>query len=189
MASICSPTLAPGDYIVRVTPPAGLEPTIGGVDPDNDNNKDSNGVEMLGEDYVQSLPVTLLNNSEPVNDSDVDTNTNLSVDFGFYYPKYDLALRKTLAPTQSNPIKAGSKVTFNIEVFNQGDIAVNNITLVDYTPVGLVLDTALSPNWVAQVNGTATGLIINPVPQASPHGQHHLHRRPDGRRQHAAQLR
>ena len=162
-------TLAPGDYIVRVTPPAGLEPTIGGVDPDNDNNKDSNGVEMLGEDYVQSLPVTLLNNSEPVNDSDVDTNTNLSVDFGFYYPKYDLALRKTLAPTQSNPIKAGSKVTFNIEVFNQGDIAVNNITLVDYTPVGLVLDTALSPNWVAQTNGTATGLMINPVAPGKSH--------------------
>ena len=155
--------LAPGDYIVRVTAPAGLEPTIGGVDPDNDNNKDSNGVEMLGEDFVQSLPITLLNNSEPVNDSDVDTNTNRTLDFGFYYPKYDLALRKTLAPTQANPIKAGSKVTFNIEVFNQGDIAVNNITLVDYTPVGLVLDAALSPNWVAQVNGTATGLIINPV--------------------------
>lgn len=161
--------LAPGDYIVRVTPTAGLEPTIGGVDPDNDNNKDTNGVEMLGEDYVQSLPVTLLNNSEPVNDSDVDTNTNLSVDFGFYYPKYDLALRKTLAPTQANPIKAGSKVTFNIEVFNQGDIAVNHITLVDYTPVGLVLDTALSPNWVAQVNGTATGLIINPVAPGKSH--------------------
>jgi len=155
--------LAPGDYIVRVTAPAGLEPTIGGVDPDNDNNKDSNGVEMLGEDFVQSLPITLLNNSEPVNDTDIDTNTNRTLDFGFYYPKYDLALRKTLAPTQANPIKAGSKVTFNIEVFNQGDIAVNNITLVDYTPVGLVLDTALSPNWVAQVNGTATGLIINPV--------------------------
>lgn len=163
------PNLAPGDYIVRVTPPAGLEPTIGGVDPDNDNNRDSNGVEMLGEDFVQSLPVTLLNNSEPVTDDDLDTDTNLSVDFGFYYPKYDLALRKTLAPTQANPIKAGSKVTFSIEVFNQGDIAVNNITLVDYTPIGLVLDAALSPNWVAQPNGTATGLIINPVQPGKSH--------------------
>ena len=42
------------------------------------------GVEMLGEDFVQSLPITLLNNSEPVNDSDVDTNTNRTLDFGFY---------------------------------------------------------------------------------------------------------
>ncbi|WP_208300297.1 SdrD B-like domain-containing protein [Prosthecobacter fusiformis] len=161
--------LAPGDYIIRVTPPAGLEPTIGGVDPDNDNNKDSNGVEMLGEDYVQSLSVTLLNNSEPVTDGDVDTNTNLSVDFGFYYPKYDLALRKTLAAGQANPVRTGSKVTFSIEVFNQGDIAVNNITLVDYTPTGLVLDAALSPNWVAQSNGTATGLIIHPVQPGQSH--------------------
>ena len=161
--------LAPGDYIVRVTPPAGLEPTIGGVDPDNDNDKDSNGVEMLGEDYVQSLPITLLNNSEPVTDGDLDTNTNWTLDFGFYYPKYDLALRKTLAPTQANPVKAGSKVTYAIEVFNQGDIAVNHITLVDYTPVGLVLDSALSPNWVAQVDGTATGLIINPVQPGMSH--------------------
>ena len=155
--------LAPGDYIVRVTPPAGLKPTIGGVDPDNDNNKDSNGVEMLGEVFVQSLPVTLLNNSEPVNDGDVDTDTNLSVDFGFYYPKYDLALRKTLATGQANPIKAGSKVTFAIEVFNQGDIAVNNVTIVDYTPAGLVLDTSLSPNWTPRVNGWADGRIINPI--------------------------
>ena len=161
--------LAPGDYIVRVTPTAGLEPTIGGADPDNDNSKDSNGLEMLGEDYVQSLPITLASNSEPVTDGDVNTNTNLSLDFGFYYPKYDLALRKSLASTQANPIKAGSKVTFSIEVFNQGDIAVNNITLVDYTPVGLVLDTALSPNWVAQPNGTATGLIINPVQPGQSH--------------------
>lgn len=161
--------LAPGDYILRVTPPAGLEPTIGGVDPDNDNNRDSNAVEMLGEEFVQSLPVTLLNNSEPVTDGDLDTDTNLTVDFGFYYPKYDLALRKTLAPTQANPVKAGSRVTFNIEVFNQGDIAVNNITLVDYTPVGLVLDAALSPNWVALPNGRATGLIINPLAPGKSH--------------------
>ena len=82
-------------------------------------------------------------------DGDLDPNTNLTVDFGFYYPKYDLALRKTLAPGQTNPVKAGNKVTFAIEVFNQGDIAVNHITLVDYTPTGLVLDAALSPNWTA----------------------------------------
>ncbi|MBL9143555.1 MAG: carboxypeptidase regulatory-like domain-containing protein [Verrucomicrobiaceae bacterium] len=159
------PNLAPGDYIVRVTPPAssGLKPTTGGADPDNDNNKDSHGVEMIGESYVQTLPVTLANNSEPVTDGDVDTNTNLSVDIGFYYPKYDLALRKSLPSTQANPIKAGSKVTFAIEVFNQGDIAVNNVSLVDYTPTGLVLDPALSPNWTAQTNGWATGLIINPI--------------------------
>ena len=161
--------LGAGDYVVRVTPPAGLEPTIGGVDPDNDNEKDSNGVEMIGQDYVQSLPITLLNNAEPATDGDLDTNTNLTLDFGFYYPKYDLAMRKTLAPNQPSPVKTGAKVTYAIEVFNQGDLPVNHVTLIDYTPAGLVLDASLSPNWVAQSNGSATGLIINPVNPGQSH--------------------
>lgn len=156
------PNLHPGDYIVRVTPPAGLKPTIGGADPDNDNNKDSNGVELLGYAYVQSLPVTLLNSSEPANDTDLDTNTNLTVDFGFYYPKYDLALRKLVAPGQRNPVKPGDKVTFTLEVFNQGDITVHNTKLVDYVPAGLVLDTAASPNW-AMVGSNAEGLLYNEI--------------------------
>ena len=154
--------LAPGDYIVRVTPPPGLEATIGGVDPDNDNNLDSNGVVMLGHDYVQSLPVTLLNNSEPANDGDLDTDSNLTVDFGFYYPKYDLALRKLLAPGQKNPVKPGDKVTFTVEVFNQGDIAVRDTKIVDYVPAGLVLDTSLSPNW-SMVGANAEGLLYNEI--------------------------
>jgi uncharacterized repeat protein (TIGR01451 family) len=111
---------------------------------------------------VQSLPVTLTSNSEPANDGDVSTNSNLSVDFGFYIPKYDLALRKLIAPSQKNPVKEGEKVTFTIEVFNQGDIAVKNVKVVDYTPSGFTLDTAASPNWTI-VTGNAEGLLINPI--------------------------
>ena len=36
--------LAPGEYVVRVTPPAGYALTQGGSDPDNNDNTDSNGL-------------------------------------------------------------------------------------------------------------------------------------------------
>ena len=76
--------LRPGDYVVRVTPPAGYTLTNGGADPDDDNNTDSNGTVVNG--IVQSLPVTLINGQEPTNDGDTSTESNLSVDFGFYPP-------------------------------------------------------------------------------------------------------
>ena len=36
--------LAPGDYVVKVTAPLGFVTTVGGGDPDDDDNTDSNGV-------------------------------------------------------------------------------------------------------------------------------------------------
>jgi uncharacterized repeat protein (TIGR01451 family) len=154
--------LAPGDYMVRVTPPTGLLPTISGLDPDNDNNKDSNGVELLGKAYTQSMPVTLSGNAEPITDGDSDANSNLSVDFGFYTPRADLALRKFLAPGQINPVKPGDKVTFSLEVFNQGDVTVHDTKLVDYVPAGLVLDSSASPNW-SMVGANAEATLFNAI--------------------------
>ncbi len=77
--------LAPGDYVVQVTPPAGFNylPTISGGDPDNDDNTDSNGEDVGGN--IQSLPITLSVDGE-INDGDADDNKNPSVDFGFFEP-------------------------------------------------------------------------------------------------------
>ncbi len=95
--------LAPDDYIVRVTPPAGLCSSTGTPgsatgpyegnpagsqppDPDNDVNNDDNGNGSTtcgqGGYVIDSGIVTLALASEPVNDGDADSYTNLSVDFG-----------------------------------------------------------------------------------------------------------
>ncbi|NJM36489.1 MAG: hypothetical protein HC845_00650 [Akkermansiaceae bacterium] len=80
------PDLAPGDYIVRATPPAGFIPATPASQPDPDLNpadNDSNGVQVPSQPYVQSPVVTLLAGTEPINDDDELANTNTTVDFGF----------------------------------------------------------------------------------------------------------
>jgi hypothetical protein len=75
--------LAAGDYVVCVKPPAGYQPTVGGNDPDDDNNTDSNARPFNAQGWSCSLPITLAAGTEPINDGDNDNNTNLSLDFGF----------------------------------------------------------------------------------------------------------
>jgi len=54
-----------------------------GPDPDNDLNFDDNGEPMDGYGIV-SQAVSLNFNTEPTNDQDTDTNSNLTVDFGVF---------------------------------------------------------------------------------------------------------
>ncbi len=79
--------LPPGDYVVRVTPPAGVVPSPFGGDPDNNTPNDSNGSPVGGQLYVQSPPVTLIANTEPMGEAAPSTgdddNSNNTVDFGF----------------------------------------------------------------------------------------------------------
>jgi uncharacterized repeat protein (TIGR01451 family) len=83
-------TLCPDDYIVVVDPGnfapenplAGLVDTTGETDPDDDINFDDNGY-TLGAEGVVSHAVTLTYGGEPVNDGDLSSATNLTVDFGF----------------------------------------------------------------------------------------------------------
>ena len=80
------PNLAPGAYVVQVSAPAGYRSStdiVGSLTPDNNTNDDDNGTAQAG-GAVLSAPVTLTSGGEPITDGDADTNTNLSVDFGFY---------------------------------------------------------------------------------------------------------
>ncbi|MDT4835440.1 hypothetical protein FQZ97_691050 [compost metagenome] len=58
---------------------------------------------------------------------------------------FDLALRKNLQPGQKTIFKPGDTVTFDITVFNQGNVDATDIDLTDYIPTGLTLNDA---NWV-----------------------------------------
>jgi len=59
-------------------------------------------------------------------------------------PVFDLALRKTLKAGQKSIFKPGDSVTFEITVFNQGNVDATDIDLVDYIPEGLTLNDG---NW------------------------------------------
>ncbi|MCB9149008.1 MAG: carboxypeptidase regulatory-like domain-containing protein [Caldilineaceae bacterium] len=174
-------SLAAGEYVVRVTPPAGYDLTVGGADVDDDpRNRDSNGVIVAGQEYVESLPITLMAGTEPVDDGDADDTTNLSVDFGFV--AFDLALRKTLLSTSNVPLVPGaSTVTFQIEVFNQGYVTAQDIVVRDYIdPAMFTFNAADNPigttggavavgySWTADATGaTATLTGVNLPPQQS----------------------
>jgi hypothetical protein len=85
-----------GDYIVEVDPsnfmmggvlynggsPFVSSPIGGASDPDDDMDNDDNGDPVVGFG-VATQAVTLSVGGEPVNDGDLDNNTNLSVDFSF----------------------------------------------------------------------------------------------------------
>ncbi|QTR49426.1 IPTL-CTERM sorting domain-containing protein [Candidatus Thiothrix anitrata] len=81
--------LAPGEYVVRVTPPQEdymVSPKVV-IDPNNDDNSDSNAQAVPEQVYAQSGVVKLAYDSEPMHDGDLENpNSNLTVDFGFYIP-------------------------------------------------------------------------------------------------------
>ncbi|MBL8297951.1 MAG: DUF11 domain-containing protein [Rhodanobacteraceae bacterium] len=75
---------------------------------------------------------------------------------------FDLALRKTLTAGQPGPFTAGSDVSFDIEVFNQGTVQATTIVVNDYIPAGF----ALSPtetNWTSVSTTLATRTITGPL--------------------------
>jgi uncharacterized repeat protein (TIGR01451 family) len=80
-------------------------------------------------------------------------------DFGFVLP-FDLALRKTLAPGQTNPVEPGDPVTFRIQVFNQGQDRASNVTITDTLPPGTTLD---DPDWTDNGDGSAQATIAGPI--------------------------
>jgi protocatechuate 3,4-dioxygenase beta subunit len=72
--------LAPGNYIVGVTPPAGyVSSSINGGDPDNNTDLDNNG-QVIATTEIRGLAITLTGGAEPNGD------VNNTYDFGFFLP-------------------------------------------------------------------------------------------------------
>jgi len=67
---------------------------------------------------------------------------------------FDLALQKMLAAGQSNMVNPGDTITYDLVITNQGDIAADNIPVVDFIPAGMTLDMSFG-NWVPVGAGTA----------------------------------
>ncbi|MCW1967362.1 MAG: carboxypeptidase regulatory-like domain-containing protein, partial [Anaerolineae bacterium] len=135
-----------------------------------DNNVD-HGVDVVDPSAagVTSAKV-ILGSNDPLNEdgsapatTNGDASNNLTVDFGFWQPVFDLALKKTL--DTAGPFVAGQTVTFTIEISNQGNVTGTNIVVVDYIPTGLTLADS---NWTA-AGGVATknAAIASLAPGAS----------------------
>ena len=73
--------LAPGNYIIGVTLPTGYrKSTINGGDPDNNIDKDNNGINLVGSE-VRGFAITLTGGGEP-DGTNTNTDTNNTYDFG-----------------------------------------------------------------------------------------------------------
>ena len=106
------------------------------------NSKDYDSTpNTIVDDDPGALPGTItqhniyLSAKSPVPDEDDHDLATLSIQ------NYDLALVKKAL--QHN-IKEGDKVSFEIEVFNQGAITADNISIVDYLDTGFILN---DPKW------------------------------------------
>lgn len=131
-------------------------------DPNADVDGNDNGI--LDGTLVRSGIVTLggvePTGEDPDNDENADVLSNLTVDFGFYMPLFDLALRKTLAEGQAEIVNVGDLVTFDITVFNQGDVAGADLEVTDYIPTQLEL---ADEDWTAVGDDQATIRIPGPL--------------------------
>ncbi len=114
--------------------------------------EDSAGANPVDND---STPDTL--NDDPVVDDVVDGTNGDEDDHDvatFVVETFDLALRKSVnSAFTDDPLLPGGDLTFNIEVFNQGDVDATNIAVIDYIPGGVEL---VDPNWTLDANGNAS---------------------------------
>jgi|GEM_PF-1230217 len=75
-------------------------------------------------------------------------------------PQFDLALAKFIGKGQAEFTAPGSNISFQIVVYNQGDIPATNVVVTDYIPMGLNLN---DPAWM-QSGATATFTIDGVIP-------------------------
>ena len=80
-------------------------------------------------------------------------------------PYYDLALEKNY--NGAIPfVRDGEMVTFDLTVYNQGNIYAEDVEVTDYIPTGLVLADAA---WTDNGNGTASQVIAAGIPAGDSH--------------------
>ena len=77
----------------------------------------------------------------------------MTLDFGFNL--FDLALNKTLAAGEDTRVYPGEDITFDINVFNQGNVDAFNVLVTDYIPAGLSLNDGA---WT--LNGSNAEIVI-----------------------------
>ncbi len=160
--------LPAGDYIVRVTPPAGYFSTVD-VNPDTDTpnnnvNDNDNGV-GIGSGQVSSNIFSLVPGVAGPSTTVINstgTTLNPSLDFGFNTTNGFL---KTIAGTSETftggaNVAIGEIVTYQITIDLAAGVPVNNVVVTDRMDKGLAFVDCL----LVQVDGTdVTGTVCPPA--------------------------
>jgi len=123
----------PTGPVVNVSEISEYEDADGDTPPDVDSNADPDP-----------------NNDGPMDDGTTDNSNGDEDDSdpaSFYPEIVDLALKKTRVG--SGPVSIGDDITYNITIYNQGNVSATNILVNEYIPAGLALNAGLSPGWMA----------------------------------------
>jgi len=109
---------------------------------------------------IDSTPDSDNGNDPNIDDAINDPNDEDDHD-GALTPVLDLALRERYPADGEldlnfRGVLAGDPVTFEIEIFNQGNVPVKDILIVDYVPAGLVID---DDDWTVNADGTAEIMV------------------------------
>ena len=120
--------------------------------PDGIQSND-NGGEWLGATDNE------VNDYGAIDEDDHDpAGVNIDPDVVIVLDTLDLALFKTTTATQ---LQAGDNVEFEINVINQGNVAVSYVELVDYIPFGLTLNDPMWSVHPAYPNGDRVTKILS----------------------------
>lgn len=165
---VCIPPMEwdDGGPLVGMISSTGAADSSTGADGDDHGSHGTDGYVCSGAEVIGDGEPTA---EAPSNDSVTpDTNSDLTIDFGFWRPTFDLALRKQLSSGGNEAVvAAGDPVSFTITVFNQGTVAATGIEIVDYVPAGLTLADA---DWTS-IGGVAVrqldGVTLQPGEQTS----------------------
>lgn len=174
--------LPAGDYIVRVTPPAGYISTVDvnadTTTPNNNVNNNDNGVGVAS-GQVSSNPVSMIpgvSGASTTVTNSTGTTHNTSMDFGFNATNGFL---KTVAGTDQSStsgtdVAIGEIVTYRITMDLAAGVALNNVVITDNMDKGLAfvdcspIDVAGTPIACSPVvapitdPGDSTGNPANP---------------------------
>ncbi|MBL0100667.1 MAG: DUF11 domain-containing protein [Saprospiraceae bacterium] len=128
-------------------------PTDIDSDPDTDPNNDPGGdPDGPNDDVVTEDP------NLPGNDDEDDHDPER-------IEVVDLALRKVMV--SAGPFEYGDIVDFDIQIFNQGNVIMRDIEVVDYIPQGFTYDPAINAIWQGTYPQVFT-IVPGPLaPQAS----------------------
>lgn len=157
--------LVPGNQYCIAINPASVDQNsgsylIGGV---NYNVTTPNVDDLLGSDLEVNTSKCPNSGVDHFISTGIQANDEVdhSYDIGLVRPNnFDLAIMKTLVTP--HPISIGDVVEFEIEVFNQGDIAASVIELTDYSTPNFEFDASSNSGWTQNGNDytyTFTGTL------------------------------
>ncbi|WP_175489232.1 SdrD B-like domain-containing protein, partial [Neolewinella agarilytica] len=165
--SIAADQFAPGGALEDSSLSSGPTSTA-----DDETDGDDNGTQVTAGAVTTSPIFELSIGDEPTgaeeggqgglqDGDDYDANGDMTIDFGFLVPSFDLALIKVLSEGQTSMVNPGDTINYDIIVFNQGNIYADNIAITDMIPVGMTFDATNNADFAPDgtVTLTAGGLL------------------------------